>query len=267
MPPKKDGEQFPFVTRKMLSFEEGTVFAIRIASNGPTGTQLTIRGITKEGMFTFKHNVNVDVSNAATTFRIPDLPILISVGDESGNISQGNVYASLSLIANGQKIYNLCSGLVYNNKEICWPISTNVDKRPGGGIITYTEGTDPAAGAEIDEFVVSGQQWRIIAIAFTLVTDANVANRRVHLKYNVDGIDIFRTTTTIDQTASTTRRYFFSANPTIQVATESNMIFGTIPENVIINMGQEIATVTINKQATDNYGKPVIYYERFYSQN
>ena len=119
----------PFLVRKMLTFEHNAVFSLRIVSQGNAARRIHIRGITKEGPFVFAHTTDAGGFFATEDFRIPDVPIMVSVVDQSTAFKQGECYVTLSLMVNGNVLYDLCSGLVYNNKGVSYPASNNPDQR------------------------------------------------------------------------------------------------------------------------------------------
>lgn len=259
----KDGEKFPFVTRKMLAFEEGVSLSLKITARGGGNINLIIRGITKEGLFTFKHNTLSDTSDASRTFRIPDIPIFVSVADESGGIKQGSVFVSLNLLANGQNIYNFFSGLVYDQNQLSWPAVNSIDQIPGVGGIGFAIGADPAAGAEATITVPNYQVWLLKSFIVTLVA-ANVAvSRRVGLRITSQLSIIYEKHTDYPLTAALTRKYCFANHEESATGTSAPTIAVGIPPNLFLRPGDTISTTTAFLEATDNFGEPVIHYEQF----
>lgn len=254
----------PFLTRKMLSFEHATTFSVRIRSKSFANSTVTIRGFTSEGVFNFNHTVVNTALTQSQTFRIPDIPIMLCVADEVNILNQGETFVTVDLLINGDKVAELCSGLVYQSKGISYPATNILDKRPGGGQLTYVAGTNPAAGAEIVEFVPSNEVWRIMAAKFTLTTDANVANRRVHLFFQTGGTGITRFYNDIDHAASLARIYNFSQHSDMVDREDNTQIMAPMPQNIILINGVRIATSTTNKQAGDQFSSISFYVERWF---
>lgn len=122
-------------------------------------------------------------------------------------------------------------------------------------------GADPAAGAEVSDAVPAGKFWKLIAVFLTLVTDANVANRRVHVTID-DGTTVFyRRGSNATQAASLTQSYAW-AGEAQEAAVRDTFVADPLP-TIQLPAGARIKTVTVNKQAGDNYGAPQYYVEEF----
>src|SRR3990167_1102700 len=200
-------QSLPFVTRDMLSFEHGLPFSLRINSQANAILALTIRGMTREGIFTFVHNTRADCVVKSENFRIPDMPIMVSVLDEAGTILQGACYITLDLLANADRLYELCAGQVYSSKGLSYPPSSGVDALPNRGIIRELSSADPAPGAEIDLSIPSGRIWRILGLAFFLTAAATAGSRRVHLVFlNPSGF-AYEVFGSVDQIISEAKQY------------------------------------------------------------
>lgn len=255
----------PFLTRDMLAFEHATAFAVRIRTQSDIAQTVFIRGFTREGPFEYAHTPTNDRAVTTEVFRLPDIPIFISVVDDTGGLEQGQIFAELAMTINGEVVYSLCSGFVYSNKAISWPTSTVVDTRPGGGQIKTVSSANPAAGSEISLSVPTGAIWRIIGCSFTLVTDANAANRRVHLRFDSAGGTRLEFFGDQDQTATLTRHY--SAAPIAGAidTLDNTEIMLPIPPGLLLDAGSSISTVTTAIQATDNFGAMDVWVEEFYT--
>jgi hypothetical protein len=249
----EDGK-LPFLTRKQLAFEEGVTFGLNITSQARVGAKLTIRGFTKEGPFVLSHTtVNTGVIQSED-FRLPDVPIMISVVDASSSFLTGENYIAVNLTLNGDIISQLCSGSVSRAKNISFPVNQSTEHRPGGGNLRFIIGTNPAAGAEITQAVPTGAVWRIIAINATLVTNANVANRRVHLVLKNGANGIVHCFNDVDQTAGTTKIYTFAPYGDIVDREDNNKILVNLPMGILIDSDFTIVTETTNIQAGDDWG-------------
>lgn len=268
MEPTKDTTSVPFLTRKMLAFENGVAFGLKLQIQSDTTFTVAIRGMTREGVFTLKFPVTGDSANKTQTFRIPDLPIMVSVSDDGGSLSQGSCYAALSLTANGDVIETLCAGLLNQGKGIAYPNQDLKDQREGGGSIQSKVSSDPAANTEISVTVPVGEMWRIISAEFRLVSDANAANRRVHLVFTdpqgIDGIHCFAL---VDQTASQTIKYSVAKYGGSTDELDNNVNLISLPDEMWVNQGGTISTATTNRQVGDNFGVMTILYEKFFVAN
>jgi len=260
----KNNQSLPFITRDMLSFEHATTFSLicRIQSDdiGP----LTIRGATKEGPFTLRLEGSPSGDFAVTThtFNLPDLPIWLSVQDEIGGFSPGNVFVAIMLGVNGVVSHGLMSGYVHQQQPLSWP---QADLRPQDPFarLRTTTGANPAAGAETSITVPAHETWRLISWDCQLVTDGNAANRIVHLKATNGGIVLFEVISATTQIASLTRNYHGNQQSVGGAAADDNDILLALPHNIILPATTTITTETTGIQATDNWGQPHAFFERW----
>lgn len=133
-----------------------------------------------------------------------------------------------------------------------------------GDLVTYT-GSDPAADTEWSETVPDGKVWRVLSIRATLVTDANAANRQVSVTLTDATNTFFRSSSASVQAASLTHIYTVADLPGVVVGASSLVHQVPLPP-MLLPPGTVIASVTTNKQATDNWGAPVFYVEEFMAQ-
>ena len=261
----KTNQSLPFLTRNMLSFENGTVFSLRIRSKSLSAAVISIRGLTREGPFKFSHTLVSTGVEQTETFRIPDVPIMLSVVDESNFVTQGRDFIILDLMVNGDKYYEYFAGPVYQAKGLSWPATNTRDKVPNGGFITDVTGSNPAAGAEISVTVPTNEVWKFIGLTAQLVTDANVANRRVQLEFASGSGAWARCLSSVDQAASNFKNYAFQATPHALTENVGNQISIAVPKDLILVAGDIINTWTVNIQAGDNWGAPLLRVEKFFT--
>lgn len=248
----------------MLQFEHGAVFQLRILGQSNTTVTLTIRGLTREGPFSFKHTIITGSAVTAQDYKIPDIPIMLTVENDTQNLYQNDCYIAASLLLNGDKLHELCSGFVYRQKSISWPYSNTVDIIPGHGRFKSIEGLNPAAGAECSMSVPADQVWHVLYFYVQLVTDATVANRRTHLVFNNNNGPYIEAFSSVDQAASLTRNISAAQFGHVPDEIDDNDIIIPIPQNMWLLGESQIATATVNKQAGDNYGKPIVLVEQYF---
>lgn len=248
----------------MLSFEHAQAFTLRVNVQASTVTTLDVRGITREGSFTFKITTVADQTIDTFDFRIPDFPILLSVSTTTLSIVQGQIYAAALLVVNGDIIFEFCSGLIYGSKSISYPSNNTLDQIPGGGQITQSTGFAPADGANASITITSGQIWRVHSVRFQLTTNATVANRRVHLVFEGAVARQFECFSDIDQTASLTRVYFCAPYGALPDSTDDIKILVPIPDPIWMTSGTTIDTSTVNLQAGDVHSGLSVQREAFF---
>lgn len=156
----------------------------------------------------------------------------------------------------------LLSDYVVFGHPLGWPYGPQRHPTEGRGLPRIITGTDPAAGSEIVETVPTNARWRLYGIRFTLVTDATVATRRVTL--NVDdgatvGLQLWNAN---GQTAGLTFLYE-SHQVGHQAAAVSSREFIPLAAAIDLFQGWRILTSTVNIQAGDNYGAPILYVEEW----
>ncbi len=115
--------------------------------------------------------------------------------------------------------------------------------------------TDPAAGVNWARIVNGGENWKLLSCAFTLATDANVANRTVRVQLlDRAGRVVFATHHQTLQTATQTRRYFLSAGPyDIGAPATSSFRSLPIPSPLWMPQGFSIGTTVVGLQVGDQF--------------
>jgi hypothetical protein len=221
--------------------------------------------MTSEGVFTFVHTPTANSVIKSETFRLSDIPIMLSVTDKDGVLVQGMTHATVYLTIDGDDLCELCSGLVYRQKSISYPNNNSQDIRPGGGYLTDIESANPDAGDEISHQVPAGQFWHILGITTELVTDATVANRFVSLLVDLPVVGERRFYNGYTHTASLTRRYEwcnvgFNTTTAIGVA-----IFAPLSTDLWAPPQTSIQTDTLGIVAGDNWGVTKFHIEMFFN--
>jgi hypothetical protein len=256
---------FPFLTRKMLNFEHGARFGVRISSQGNTAGVITIRGITKEGVFTFKHAVLSTGAIATDNFNLPDMPIFLSAADESGTFKQGDAYITVTLTLNGDRLTELCSGFAYSQKAVTYPTSNGGDIHPGKGRIRFIAGTTPGATQKIQWAVPAGRVWRLLSATWENEFDGAGSARTIF-------INIF-------DTAEDRQYMTFPPSSTVAIDSQDFMywnIYGVapgttvggdiinyLPQDIYIPEGFNIGVTGVNLRAGDIFHNPFIQVEEF----
>lgn len=253
----------PFITRDNLAFEQGAKFQLQLDYQTISTSPITIVGMTKSGSFTFKIVPAGTGGEEAKVFTLNDVPIFVSVVDFNFSNAQGQCYVRLDLLVNGDDVLQLCSGYIYAGQSVSWPYTNLAPSVSTTGEPILITGSNPAANVEISQSVPSSFAWKIKSVRFTLVTDGNAATRQVHLVFKDNsGVIFLDVPAASTQILSLTRNYNFA--PGIQnLGTPLDSEINTdIPDNIYMKTDWIIATTTTNRQATDNYGVPIIYVER-----
>lgn len=259
-----DPRSLPFLTRNMLAFDHGLAFGLRLQTQTNQAVNLTVRGMTREGVFTFSFATNGNGELQSANFRIPDLPIMVSVTNPDGEFEQGDCFVSLSLTSSDDVLHELCSGFVYSQKSISYPAASNVDARPNGGRLRVASSSNPAAGAELSITVPGGRFWLVRAVRFQLVAAAAAASRRVHLVFSSSSTPLFEAFSSVDQIISETRNYSAAHFGAGLDELDDNDILIHIPDFVFVPEDGTITTETTALNAGDNFGVMSVTVEEFY---
>ena len=250
--------QLPFTTRQMLKFQHGTSFGLSITTTQDINETIIITGATRSGPFIFEMAITAAAQNNTQTFALPDIPIWVTVGDASSTIHQNRIYAQCFLTINSDRMHLLAAGYISGFGSITWPAIFKELSRDGIGGISEFSSTNPAAGAQVNVGFDTRAVFKVDMITVNLVTDANAADRNVHIHIAFgSGLETDIPSPTV-QAASLTRFYrgmVFGSN--VVAPTDNDFIF-PLPQDLYLDEGSIISTVTENFQAGDNFGAMAI---------
>lgn len=246
---------------------------LRVTSfNSNASAELTIEGryMDLEGRVIAsgdRHVPNTDRTSKSTLVRLGQGWLLdVMVRATAGTPRRGQCFALLEIVRGFTgavaPVAFLAQGYVTDTSRFGFPGSPIASSPEGPGVLRSITGTDPAANLEISETVPTNARWRVHGIAFSLVTDANAANREVALTFD-DGATVFaRVPSGLNHLASLTKLYSaFYAAPRNTLATDTTV---NVPlPRLDLQGGHRINTVTTNRQATDNYGAPQLLVEEW----
>lgn len=262
--PEDQFSSLPFLTRDMLKF--GTIAKIEmvVTAWSNIATRIKIAGFTREGQFSYKMDLAAVAAPATQTFSLTDIPTMVGVNyDQFGAINQGDIYASVQLRINEDISYQLCAGYLGPYVGLSYPgaLSNNINMVQGHLMYVYSD--DPAAGAQISYNIPNYQQWRIIGGCITLVTDATVANRRLHLKIDHGVNQMLDFFCNYDQTASLTKKYTFAAVAGNLTSQDDNDVIIPIPPNLLLPAGAKFQTTITGGVAGDDLDLLRLWVEQF----
>lgn len=257
----------PFLTRKMLSFEHGVAFDLELNTIATDSGILNIIGATREGIFKFRAAPAGDGSAETFIFRIPDVPIFVTVFTNDISVERGDDWVFLFLRAGSERILKLASGYVSKQSGLNWPASQSESELSGGGKFKTVQGSNPVAGAECTITVPTSEHWILKGFHVELVTDATVATRLVHLTANVFGGSVrLNISAGNSQAASLTRQWHFAPDLAQNLGVQDNDIFISLPQDLHLKAAATITTETTALQAGDNFGVPTAWVEQYIEQ-
>lgn len=263
--PTEETFAYPFTTRKMLAFEHGMKLELDIDIFSPQGRPLKIIGFTKEGIFTFKITPASSVNVQNFLFRIPDIPIAITAIGTDVNSKVGDVTIYSYLSVNSTRIMGLVQGIISFNAALSWP--TNFEQTPIQkiGKSTIVSAGVPAAGAEVNITLPDNDWIKLEAIKVLFVTAIAVANRRVSLLITLPSGIEYRISSPAILIASLTTKVFAAPGINNIYDSDNNIMDFALPNDLILEPGTNIKTITANIAAADQYGQMDIYGKHFYT--
>lgn len=263
--PGSEKQALPFVSRDQLNFGPGTVVSLKIFwQSNSTGAAYLV-GFTRNGQFKFPLIGAGDGTSLQTTKEIPDIPIWVSVIDSDFNYSENSAYVQVGLQINGEFITNLFTGYLDYTRALSWPAPISEKRHPGGGRIATVTTANPAAGAQISYTTVANQFMRVRNIVVTLVTSATVANRLVGFRFSDPIGGARKIISPVAQTATQTKTYYLAEYNSGMGTSSANEIFVPLPNELFLNSGTVITTVTDNMDGTDDFGAATIGGEFYFS--
>lgn len=229
-----------------------------------SGRVLTLAGETKS----FEHRITAPASRTApaTLIRPIGCGWLLNVTAIAGSAVTGlaQLMLTIDLVRGptgvGGVSATLVQGPLSSLQRIGWPGSLLLTSLDVAGVLRSIAGTNPAAAAEITETVPTGARWRVRSASFTLVTDANVANREVTIVLDDGTTILFTSPSGFTHAASLTRRYsaaMIGAQTAPAQATDRQIV---LPD-LWLPGGSRLRTVTTNIQAGDDYSAPQLLVE------
>ena len=249
----------------MLAFEQTVTFSLRIDMQSDTAAPLAIRGMTREGMFTYSTTTAADSLITQATFALPDIPIYITVEDSTRTLTQGSAFVSVSLLANGNVIQQLVSGYIYGQKALSWPNTQQVDLRTGGGKLQTVTVANPAVGADWTATVPNGEIWLLHSVRFTFLTSAIVQDRLVMLSITPVTTETIRIFSPAFQTADAEYNFSIAEFGYAPAFNFDTYYMLPMPSNIIVGPGGTISSVTDTIDAGDAYTTIRISIEKFFT--
>jgi hypothetical protein len=132
----------------------------------------------------------------------------------------------------------------------------------GPGFLRTVTGSDPPAGQEFSITVPTNARWRIRHLRAVFVTSATTATRIAQLEVHVGGAARTALVPSEGQAASLTRRY--NLQPvTFNPGIATTQIYWLGSEDLVLPQGAVISSNTLNLQAGDNWGAPVLLVEEW----
>jgi hypothetical protein len=214
-----------------------------------------------------RHTPNSNYTAATSIFGLAEGTLTnVQLRASSAGLLGGGVWCVLEIVrgggSNAQALGTLLQGYATTNGRLAWPGSLILPATFGAGRLRSITGTDPAANNEISETVPTGVRWRLLSFYFTLVTDANVANRNVRLVID-DGTNTFLRVGSNQNHGATTTAAYIAAELGFTGSVSFEPFVIPLPTGIWLSPGSRIRTNTGLMQVGDNYSAPQYSVEEF----
>ncbi len=156
----------------------------------------------------------------------------------------------------------LAQDYVDSFEQLSFPGTPQSQLLKGPGFLSTATASDPAAGAEISISVPSRSQWKVHCGTFQLVTSATVGPRRIGLELFQSPSTVMRSGASVEIPENTTVK--ITMLPGIQATQLANgNIIIPLPNELIINNGATLSTVTAGLDSGDQYSAINLFVEEW----
>jgi hypothetical protein len=260
-----DKNSLPFVTRKMLVFDEASAFELEIITTSDIVANVEIQGMTKEGIFRYNFQTTSNSLHQHTLLGVPDAPIWITVKLQSDDSGINNVYALVYLRINGTKNLLLCQGFLGHLYGITWPEQlpyTQLQYR-GKQETVFPDSEGIGTSSVFD--VPSGEWWIIKSARVQFVTDATATSRQMFLEINyVDGGACTCLVPAV-QVASIDKFYSWFDGAVSLRDDKYPMMEAPLPRDILIPPRSNVVINATNMQPFDIIQRATLRIEKHYS--
>ncbi len=236
----------------MFDWGSQAEFELEIRAVSDLAADFIVAGATKEAPFSYSV-VTGGVQNTDTFLRrIAGIPIFLTVHFQNTTIIPGEMWVEVFLRANQVRLFKFVSGYISFDRSLSFPAGSGNQPAQEEVLPQPEDENDPAAGADFDVGPDTNQAWIIHSVSFRLVTDANAADRRAHLRTRHSGGDIVQEFFgSVNQVASTTRDYVFQAVGAVPAEEHDDIIIVPFPNKVVLNRLGDIESRIVNIQVGD----------------
>lgn len=254
----------PFRSREQINFGHEAVMGLDLESVATVAAEIEIAGYTREGIFIFHDTHAGNGAVESELFRIPDIPIALSIRTLNAAVELGDYWVTIWLTINEERVFKLGAGYVSRQSVVSYPYVQSASELRGGGKFKIYSPTNPGAGANITVTVPEGEHWIIQWITMRIVASATAATRRCHLVFRPDtsqtGLDIIAQDEIV---AYDDYRLNFAPLDIFQLSNDGGHQNSSIPKDIHIPSGGTIATNLTNIQAGDQISDVDIYVEQY----
>ncbi|MGR3319636.1 MAG: hypothetical protein ACUZ8O_14305 [Candidatus Anammoxibacter sp.] len=219
----------------------------------------------KSALIQTNHSLNSDGTKTEIIVNVlGGLTEGITISTKS-TLQQGDCYITVDLLSgstpeNSFIIASLIGNYLTENTPLTWPQGKIIKPEEGEGRIILETVTTPSPGQNFLVATPTNRYVEILAISWTLITDANSATRESGLQINPQGGGMFRLPPTASQIESLTRTYIFGNSTNVGIS--STLIASPFPTGFVALKGFNIQSNTIGIQAGDQFSGILILSKR-----
>lgn len=182
MPPLPHHSWPPYLRRDMLRWGNESTIEIEIETISSAAIEYEVSGFTESDIFNFNSTPAGDGSVEFFSRPVPNVPIMVAVRCQDSSLELGELYVSVFLKANGERIGLLCCGYLSRTSPLGWPAALPQQEHPHRGHFKEVSVADPAAGSQFTITVPTNELWHLQYVRFDYATDATGGNRYINLK-------------------------------------------------------------------------------------
>lgn len=197
------------------------------------------------------------------TWRLVDLPLMVSTQVGLIHIRRGQVWVDVTLRFGQMLEMHLFNGYIYHWHNLTWPPGVFDDMTASPGCLRSITGTDPDAGSNAVETVPGNTRWRLVSFVVSLTTSADAGDRVVHIVVDDGTNELARWVSPSAQVASKTYAYYSESGVGVEQSLRSNRVVLPLPPALLLFQGWRIRTATDGMFAADNYGAPQMLVEEW----
>ena len=91
--PKRNPDNLPFITRDMFDLGRDVAIDLELQVYANTNAAIEINGVTRHGFFRYQYNHAGNYAEENTTFRIPDIPIWVTLHVNDTTVVRGDIFS------------------------------------------------------------------------------------------------------------------------------------------------------------------------------
>ena len=245
-----------------FKFPEALSPRLRIDTYSDAIRTLTLTGTTRTGLLHDTWDTTDTRSISTHRTQLTEIPLSLLLETSSAQVQRGRLFVKISLEYSGRPSILLAADYITLTSPISWPTLQQLSPTSLQGAILTLVPDPPAPGSNLSIIAPTNTLYRVLSVAFTLVTSATIAVREaIVLIRNPSTIPFIFSRPTNTQIQSLARSYTF-ANYNTPPTTFGTQIAGALPLFFIYE-GQDIITDVQSIQADDQITDVTVMIEQW----